>query len=112
MKAQVLYDVREITGFVSGSDLHKIFWDVCENPSPSGYSEIDENKLPQYVRNSLTIKVTKNLLVGYYKDCVSGIENKPEDELSFYATLSRFIGYDLDKVADQIREYGERRLYR
>lgn len=48
--AQLLYDWRAVTGFVSGSDLHEIFTKYFGHPSPSGYEqlpikEIDKNSI-------------------------------------------------------------------
>lgn len=40
MNCQTLYDVREITGCVSGQDLHAIFTELVGEPSPSGKKEI------------------------------------------------------------------------
>ena len=35
--AQDLYDLREATGFISGTDLHDLFRELCDGePSPSG----------------------------------------------------------------------------
>lgn len=39
--AQFLYDLRELTGFISGNDLHDLFSSVIGNPSPSGRAAID-----------------------------------------------------------------------
>lgn len=38
--AQELYDLRELTGMVSGNDLHEAFQDLLGEPSPSGKREI------------------------------------------------------------------------
>jgi hypothetical protein len=44
--AQHLYDLRELTGFVSGTDLHALFRDVCNGePSPSGETTIELSSL-------------------------------------------------------------------
>lgn len=41
IRAQALYNLREATGFISGTDLHELFRDTCDGePSPSGYTEI------------------------------------------------------------------------
>ena len=38
--AQWLYDIREVTGFCSGTDLHDLFLEVCGEPAPSGNRKI------------------------------------------------------------------------
>lgn len=39
--AQMIYDLRELTGFASGVDLHDLFRAICDGePSPSGKVEI------------------------------------------------------------------------
>jgi hypothetical protein len=40
MKTQAIYDLREVTGFVSGSDLHDIFDEALGTPVPSGNDEL------------------------------------------------------------------------
>jgi len=46
VKAQLIYDLRELTGFMSGNDLHEFFREVLnEEPSPSGYQDIPLEKL-------------------------------------------------------------------
>lgn len=44
---QEIYDLRELTGFISGNDLHDFFRELVDDPSPSGNIEIDEAKLLQ-----------------------------------------------------------------
>lgn len=44
--AQHLYDLREMTGFISGEDLHELFREFMDGePSPSGYLFVD---IPDY----------------------------------------------------------------
>ena len=45
IKAQMLYDLRTMTGFISGDDLHNLFRDVLGEPSPSGYMEFEVSAL-------------------------------------------------------------------
>lgn len=46
MKAQELYDYREQTAMISGTDLHDLFRAVCGGePSPAGQTPIDPIKL-------------------------------------------------------------------
>lgn len=40
LNAQDLYDLREITGFCSGSDLHELFDHLISDPSPPGCEKI------------------------------------------------------------------------
>lgn len=49
MIAQVLYDTRENTAQISGSDLHILFYAICGEPSPAGRTEIDVNMLAVYM---------------------------------------------------------------
>ena len=44
MTCQFLYDLRTVTGFISGSDLHELFQKLVGDPSPSGRVEIDLGK--------------------------------------------------------------------
>lgn len=41
VSAQDLYDLREMTGFISGQDLHELFDAVVGEPSPSGYRPVN-----------------------------------------------------------------------
>ena len=45
IKAQMLYDLRTMTGFISGDDLHNLFREVLGEPSPSGYMEFEVSAL-------------------------------------------------------------------
>ncbi len=47
ISAQKMYDLQQITGFCSSTDLHDLFREVTGKPSPSGYTEIDEQSLRQ-----------------------------------------------------------------
>lgn len=49
MIAQVLYDKRETSAQISGSDLHILFYAVCGEPSPAGRTEIEISKLVAYM---------------------------------------------------------------
>lgn len=40
MYAQTLYDLRQLTGFCSGTDLHKFFQRAIGDPSPAGSVEV------------------------------------------------------------------------
>lgn len=55
MKAQLLYDLRQLTGYCSGTDLHEFFRQHVGDPSPSGKVEIPDNLIPddarQLIRN-------------------------------------------------------------
>jgi hypothetical protein len=44
MKAQILYDLRERFGSVSGTDLHEFFNQVVGDPSPSGSVEVNADE--------------------------------------------------------------------
>lgn len=48
MKAQDLYDLRDETGLISGTDLHEVFQAVCGEPSPAGMRDISPGKLEAY----------------------------------------------------------------
>jgi hypothetical protein len=114
MKAQILYDVREITGFVSGSDLHEIFREVCGEPSPSGHVEIKPAKLPAYVREELDKWVTIDTLIEYYRDCTAGEQYRPDNikatvsQEDFVSGLLGCVGNKIADVAHIIREAGEK----
>ena len=48
LTAQVIYDLRELTGFVSGQDLHEAFRDLVGDPSPSGRVEVPWGPLAKH----------------------------------------------------------------
>ena len=50
MKAQVLYDMREVTSMCSGTDLHQFFYDQTGDPSPSGYKSISDEAATEFIR--------------------------------------------------------------
>ena len=45
LAAQDLYDLRTMTGFCSGQDLHALFSEVVGEPSPSGKVQLDHEKM-------------------------------------------------------------------
>lgn len=49
--AQILYDWRSVTGFISGSDLHDAFYGLCGKPSPSGHELIPVEKVRPLLAN-------------------------------------------------------------
>lgn len=115
MKAQQLYDTREITGFVSGSDLHEIFAECFSDPSPKGC--VDQvGKLPKYVRDELSKRVTLDTLIEYYRDCMAGVQYRPDDikvtvsQEDFVSSLLGCVGNEISDVAHIIREAGEKIL--
>jgi hypothetical protein len=80
IKAQELYDMRESTGFVSGTDLYAFFEHATGNPSPSALVEIDS-------------EIVKTWIVGMKDDlCMAGAayayHSRASDEL---AALLRII---------------------
>lgn len=46
MKAQVLYDLRQLTGYCSGTELHEFFEATLNDPSPKGNATIGMCNLP------------------------------------------------------------------
>ena len=49
LNCQILYDLREVSGFVSGSDLHAIFSELVGNAAPSGRTVFDSSKARQVI---------------------------------------------------------------
>lgn len=50
LRAQALYDLRSVTGFCSGTDLHELFRAVCTGePSPSGHELVERSRLAEHV---------------------------------------------------------------
>jgi hypothetical protein len=47
--AQVMYDLREATGFCSGTDLHEFFRGVVGEPSPSGKVLISTSVVEKFI---------------------------------------------------------------
>ena len=64
MKARIIYDLREVTGFVSGNDLHEIFDEALGTPVPSGNDELPKS-FPLPAEAEMTVEEyfspTKNL---------------------------------------------------
>lgn len=54
LSAQHLYDLRELTGYASGTDLHDEFRQLLDEPSPSGYATIDLTKHGESLTKELT----------------------------------------------------------
>ncbi len=52
MKAQILYNLREDTGFCGGTTLHGFFMQQLGEPSPGGETVIDDRAACQFVRES------------------------------------------------------------
>lgn len=71
MKAQVLYDWREKTEDVTGNDLHAMFRYVCGEPSPKGNTEIDLERLFEYVENNWTM-----LYIDIHRLAMKDVENE------------------------------------
>lgn len=42
MQAQQLYDWRDKEGLISGKDLHDLFFQIMNDPSPSGSREVSQ----------------------------------------------------------------------
>lgn len=53
IKCQVLYNLREITGWISGNDLHDLFLRLVDNPSPKGSQEFPEKDLERFDKKTL-----------------------------------------------------------
>lgn len=50
VKAQALYQERERSEIISGSDLHEIFRDLCDGePSPSGFYKIPVERIEKLI---------------------------------------------------------------
>ncbi len=47
IEAQKLYDLREVTGIMSGQDLHELFNRIVGKPSPSGKLLINRESLAE-----------------------------------------------------------------
>lgn len=45
IRAQILYDVREITGVITETELMELFLEILGVPSPSGYTSVPIKKL-------------------------------------------------------------------
>jgi hypothetical protein len=69
MKAQTLYDLRQLTGYVSGTDLHEFFWQQIGDPSPKGDKEIQLHCIPQEVEDlKLSFDVDKKTAIKMMKE--------------------------------------------
>lgn len=66
IKCQALYDLREVTAWVSGSDLHNLFTKITGNPSPKGSLLYDEDRGAKFIEGYEELMSEKNysLLVG------------------------------------------------
>ena len=115
VSAQMLYDMREVTGFVSGTELREIFRLVCEESCPSGAQYFWGHTLPEYVRDEMMKTCTVEILRLYYCDCVAGEQFRPSDirvsmSEAQFVNCRRWIGKPMMYVASEIREAGERIL--
>ena len=63
MKTQVLYNLREITGWISGNDLHDLFLKLVDNPSPKGYQEFSEKDLERFDKKALVILLCMRIYI-------------------------------------------------
>ncbi len=71
VKAQDLYNLREVTGFISGTDLHKLFYDVCDEPSPSGHMEIHVEDLAAFHNGRVALEILCRSLIDNLSDIAS-----------------------------------------
>jgi hypothetical protein len=71
VKAQDLYNLREVTGFVSGTDLHELFRGVCGEPSPSGHTEICVEDLAAFHNGRVALEILCRSLIDNLDDIVS-----------------------------------------
>lgn len=47
MKAQLIYDLQQVTGFISGAEMHNLFLQLLSDPSPKGDAKLPKSyKLP------------------------------------------------------------------
>lgn len=102
MEAKILYDFREKWEFCSGTDLHEFFRAQLDGePSPSGYTEIDDVAADKFVQNSIESMewnndgwdVPKKMLVAWeaLDDSISSPQPFACDECGFIPTDQIFI---------------------
>ena len=71
VSAQELYDLRELTGFCSGSDLHDLFLQVVGDPSPKGDVRISAPRLIEFPLGGEAIRRLCAPLLGQIEDIMS-----------------------------------------
>lgn len=65
IQAQMLYNLRMFTGFISGKDLTRLFIDIVGDPSPSGYVEFELENLERSELGKLAfMELNRPLLNG------------------------------------------------
>ena len=70
IQAQYIYDLRDTTGFISGTDLHDLFREVLDGePSPAGNAEIPIEKLEATWNGAKALKLLRKPLL----EMVAGI---------------------------------------
>jgi len=74
MPAQLLYDWRAVTGFISGMDLHDAFCAMCGDPSPSGNQRIPAELAAQFIANYLDELETTESFSAAARNYASGCD--------------------------------------
>lgn len=59
--AQFLYDLRELTGFISGTDLHQLFTKLVGDPAPKGRTPINLQDAMQACPKLVALLKEKNI---------------------------------------------------
>lgn len=78
IQAQMLYNLRELTGFISGNDLHELFIDLVGEPSPSGYMEFELEDLEKSELGKLVLlELKRPLLNGCLPEIAWNILGEP-----------------------------------
>lgn len=67
---QEIYDLRELTGFISGNDLHDFFRELVNDPSPSGRVEVNEATLMETDQGKQILALLNSPLREHLEDLI------------------------------------------
>ena len=103
---QVFYDVRDLTGHVSGNDLHEMFNEMTGEPSPSGNESVDLEKIKETKLGEEFLAELNAPLSEKFDDIINGLEK--DDRETFGKTLKEQfegrINEPLKEVASELVE--------
>lgn len=72
---QEIYDLREVTGFISGNDLHDFFSELVGEPSPSGSIKTTEEDLSKTETGQEILRLLNSPLKDHLRNIAQDIQN-------------------------------------
>ena len=89
--AQLLYDFRSATGFISGTDLHDAFYGLTGEPSPSGYVLIPAGEAAKLLANWQDLFATTEAFASAVEDYTNGLGIKEAPAPKDWETMRRLL---------------------